>query len=181
MRSLLAPLGLSDAALATPEAPGHSWWPTSFLAPTSEMEPHVEVGLSAIEAAVTGLDLPRSDIALIGFSQGACLALEYTARRGKGLGAAVGLSGGLVGTADGSGQIWGYPDKLFDYDTDLTGVPVLVTCHTQDPHIPLVRAEASARVLTALGAGAEMMIHPGPGHQPMPEGIAAARRMLGTA
>lgn len=145
------------------------------------MEPHVEVGLSAIEAAVTGLDLPRSDIALIGFSQGACLALEYTARRGKGLGAAVGLSGGLVGTADGSGQIWGYPDKLFDYDTDLTGVPVLVTCHTQDPHIPLVRAEASARVLTALGAGAEMMIHPGPGHQPMPEGIAAARRMLGTA
>ncbi|UWQ19479.1 phospholipase [Jannaschia sp. M317] len=178
MRGLLAPLGAEGLAIATPEAPGHSWWPTSFLAPTAQMEGPLAAGLAAVDAAIDGLAVPRTDIAILGFSQGACLALEYAARRGQGLGAVIGLSGGLVGNGDAPGTVYGFGEKVFDYDSDLSGVRALVTCHEADPHIPLGRAAHSARVLGGLGATAQFIAHPGPGHQPMPDGIAAARALL---
>ncbi len=175
MRGLIEPLGATDFAVATPEAQGRSWWPTSFLAPMAQMEGPVRAGLSAIDAALAELNLPRDRVAILGFSQGACLVLEYAARCGAGLGGVIALSGGLVGTADAAGG-----GKAFGYDTDLSGLRALVTCHEGDPHIPLERARRSAAVLENLGASAEMIVHPGPGHQPMPEGIAAARSILAT-
>jgi predicted esterase len=177
----LAPvLGAGDWAVAAPEAEDNSWWPTSFLAPSAQMEPHVARGLDAVEAALERLGLPRAQMAVAGFSQGACLALEYAARRGSGLGAVVAFSGGLVGTADAAGEVYGHGEKAFAYASDLKGMRALVTCHERDPHIPYGRAETSAAVLSALGAEARFLGHPGPGHQPMPDGIAAARAILGT-
>ncbi|TFL18863.1 alpha/beta hydrolase [Jannaschia formosa] len=178
MRGLLAPLGAEGLAVAAPEAPGNSWWPTSFLAPMAQMEAPLARGLAAVDAAVDGLGLPRGEVAVLGFSQGACLALEYAARRGQGLGAVIALSGGLVGSADAPGEVYGHGEKALDYDSGLTGLRALVTCHERDPHIPLVRAERSAGVLAALGAEARFIAHPGAGHQPMPDGIAAARALL---
>ncbi|MEM7489450.1 MAG: dienelactone hydrolase family protein [Pseudomonadota bacterium] len=183
MGSLVAPLGLGGLALAAPDAPGKSWWPTSFLAPMADMAGPLEAGLSAVDEAVASLGVARDAVALVGFSQGACLALEYAARRGAGLGAVIGFSGGLVGTADRGGPdpaLHGQADKAFDYDTDLAGLPILVTCHERDPHIPLKRARDSAVVLERLGAAAQLIEHPGPGHQPMSDGMAAARAMLAT-
>jgi predicted esterase len=183
MRGLLGPLGAEGLAVAAPEAPGRSWWPTSFLAPMAQMEAPLAAGLAAVEEAVAGLGLPRDEVGVVGFSQGACLALDYAARHGAGLGAVVGLSGGLVGTADEGGAseaLYGHAGKAFDYGANLAGLRAVVTCHEADPHIPLARAEASADVLRGLGAAVEFVRHPGPGHQPMPEGIAAARAALGT-
>ncbi|MBM2575349.1 dienelactone hydrolase family protein [Jannaschia sp. Os4] len=176
---LAAPLGVVDRRIALPEAEGNSWWPTSFLAPAAQMAPWVARGLDAVDAAVDALGLPRGDVAVAGFSQGACLALEWAARRGAGVGGVIAFSGGLVGTSDAPGEIYGHGEKAFDYATDLSGVPVLVTCHERDPHIPLARTERSVEVLRALGAEARLIAHPGAGHQPMADGIAVAREMLG--
>ena len=176
--ALVPLLGAGGLKLAAPEAPGQSWWPTSFLAPMARMEAPLAAGLATVERAVEGLGLPRHRVAVLGFSQGACLALEYAARQGAGLGAVIGLSGGLVGTGDAPGEIHGHREKRMDYDTDLTGLRALVTCHEADPHIPLVRARTSAEVLAGLGAEARFIAHPGPGHQPMPDGLAAAREIL---
>ena len=177
---LAAPLGAEGRRIALPEADGNSWWPTSFLAPTAEMARWVARGIDAVEAAVEALALPRGTVAVAGFSQGACLALEWAARRGAGIGGVIAFSGGLVGTADTPGEVegYGFGEKSFDYATDLSGVPVLVTCHARDPHIPLARATRSTDVLGALGARARLVAHPGDGHRPMPDGIAAARAML---
>ncbi|UWQ21334.1 alpha/beta hydrolase [Jannaschia sp. W003] len=179
MRGLVPLLGAEGMAVAAPEADGHSWWPTSFLAPSAEMEPWVERGIAAVEDAVDSLGLPREEVAVLGFSQGACLALEYMARRGAG--GVVAFSGGLVGTGDAGGPdaaLGGYGGKAFDYRTDLVGAPALVTCHERDPHIPLARARESAAVLERLGAAVRLVAHPGAGHQPMPDGLAAARALL---
>ncbi|WP_239025414.1 alpha/beta hydrolase [Roseicyclus persicicus] len=179
-----AALGLPDLALAAPQAPGHSWWPTSFLAPSAQMERHVAQGLAAVDAAIAaltaeGLDCGR--IALAGFSQGGCLALEYAARRG-GLAAVFGLSAGLVGTGDAGPTpdpaLYGHAPKRFDYATDLTGLPVTITVHEQDPHIPLKRAEDSRAAFAALGANAALHVEPGPGHGLTDAGLTAMRATL---
>lgn len=177
-------LALPDLAFAAPQAPGMSWWPTSFLAPSAQMEPHVETGLAAVEAAIEALaseGLSRDRIALAGFSQGGCLALEYAARRG-GVRAVFGLSAGLVGTSDAPGgpqeALYGHGPKRFDYAAQLAGVPVEIAVHAQDPHIPLARAEESLSVFERLGAEARLSVTPGPGHGVGPEAVAAMRGHL---
>ncbi|WP_375550712.1 alpha/beta hydrolase [Rhodophyticola porphyridii] len=179
-----AALGLPDVALAAPDAIGQSWWPTSFLAPHAQMAPYLEAGLHALDRAVEALvegGLARDRIAVAGFSQGACLALEYGARSAD-LGAVIGLSGGLVGTGDAGGgatdALYGYGPKLFDYDNRLEGTPVVIAVHARDPHIPLARAEDSAKVFRTLGAEVELQVTPGDGHGITGDGMAAMRRLL---
>lgn len=169
--SLGTALGLSDLALIAPEAPGSSWWPTSFLAPQAQMDPFVHAGLAAIEGAIAALEgagLPRGQIALAGFSQGGCLALEYAARKGGGLKAVFGYSAGLVGTSDAdepaSEALYGHTPKNFDYTTDLSATPAYIAVHERDHHIPLARARESARVFTRLHAPTTFEITPGAGH-----------------
>jgi phospholipase/carboxylesterase len=177
-------LALPDLALAAPQAPGMTWWPTSFLAPAAQMEPFVEQGMAAIEAAIDALaeeGLSRDRIALAGFSQGGCLTLEYAARRG-GLTAVFGLSAGLVGTGEADGPatdaLYGFGPKAFDYAARLDGVPVEMTVHERDPHIPLARARESEAVFAGLGAKARLSVTPGAGHGIGPEAVATMRGHL---
>ena len=180
-------LALPELAMIAPEAPGLSWWPTSFLAPTAQIDPYVTAGLEAAEAAVSTLQeqgLPRSRIGVLGFSQGGCLALEYVARKGAGLGMGAGLSAGLVGVGDTGGdplpELYGYGDKALDYDTDLSGVPIYASCHAADPHIPHARFTRSATVLEALGADVHARTKPGQGHGIDADDVIALRQMLNT-
>jgi len=183
--SLPAHAGLPEIAAIAPEAPGHSWWPTSFLAPAAQMEPFVEQGLAAVREAVAALEtegLARGRIWLGGFSQGACLAAEAFAREGAGLAGLLAFSGGLVGTGDASDTpdpaLYGQRRKRFDYDGDLDGAQVWLSVHERDPHIPLARARESAEVFAALGAAVEFHPHPGAGHGVMQDDIAALRARL---
>lgn len=170
--------------MVAPEAPGRSWWPTSFLAPSATIEPFVAAGIAAVTDAVGELEsagLPRDRIWLLGFSQGAVLALETFARAGEGLAGVFGLSGGLVGTGDAPGPatdaLYGHGPKLFDYAGRRTG-RVWLSCHERDPHIPLARVRETLAALTELGASVESHIHPGAGHSVMREDIAAMRARL---
>ena len=180
-------LGLTDIAVIAPQAEGYSWWPTSFLAPAARMEPFVQAGMDRIDASIAALTdagLPLNRIALLGFSQGACLALEYAARKGAGLGAVFGLSGALVGTGEAGGPpsqaLYGHAPKLFDYATDLAGTRVILACHTADPHIPLQRVEETAAVMARLGAHVGKHLEPGPGHHLTDAGAKAIRAVLNT-
>lgn len=185
MLALARHLALPDTACLVPEAAGHSWWPNSFLAPLAANAPWVDSALAAVGRvlrSVTDEGSPRRRIALLGFSQGACLTLEYAARYGEGLAAVVGLSGGLIGSADHAGpprdDLYGYPDKSFDYDTALTGTAVFLGCHERDPHIPLARVRTTAAVFERLGATVSTQILPGSGHGITESELGAVRTLL---
>jgi len=182
---LFARAGLEGVAAVAPEAPGRSWWPTSFLASAEDMEPHVLHALDAMEAGVRLLEaegLTRNRIWLGGFSQGACLALETFARRGEGLAGVLAFSGGLIGTADAGGgariELYGHGEKRFDDYGRRDGAQAWISVHERDPHIPLARAVRSAEVLRALGVGVELTVYPGAGHSVLAQDLAALRRLV---
>ena len=175
---------LADVAAILPEAPGRTWWPTSFLAPSAQIEPCVAAGVASVLGAVAELEaegMTRDRIWLMGFSQGACLALETFARAGEGLAGVFGFSGGLIGTSDAGGApeaaLYGHAPKRFDYAGRRSG-QVWLSCHARDPHIPLARVEDTARILSQSGASVETLIHPGAGHGIGAADIAALRRHL---
>jgi predicted esterase len=182
---LMARAALPEVAAIAPEAPGRSWWPTSFLAPMAQMEPFVAAGLAALRGAVATLEaegLPRDRIWLAGFSQGACLALESFARDGAGLAGVFGMSGGLVGLGDAPGApqaaLYGHTPKRFDYPDRRDGAQVWISVHQRDPHIPLQRVQDTAAALKAMGATVETRIYPGEGHGVMPDDLAALRARI---
>jgi phospholipase/carboxylesterase len=181
-------LGLGDVAVIAPQAPGNSWWPTSFLAPTALLQPHLEASLATMNAAISTLmadGLPAAQIWLGGFSQGACLALETFARHKSGLAGVFGLSGGLIGTADAGDEpqadLYGNLTKAFDYPARPSGGRVWLSVHASDPHIPLRRVEDSAFVLEKLGADVQVQIYPGAGHAVLRDDITTMRDWLTSA
>ena len=133
-----------DLAYWAPQAAGNTWYPNRFMAPMESNEPWLSSALAkvgAVLAEVGAAGIPPDRTVLLGFSQGACLALEYGARHAQRYGALVGLSGGLIGP-DGTPR---------DYAGSLAGTPVFLGCSDVDPHIPKERVEHSAVILEGLG------------------------------
>ncbi|NGQ91838.1 phospholipase [Rhodobacter sp. HX-7-19] len=182
--SLMSHAALPDVAAIAPEAPGNSWWPTSFLAPSAQMEPFVTRALAQVTDAISTLTsegIPPGRIWLAGFSQGACLASEAYARMGEPLAGLLAFSGGLVGTGDAEGPpteaLYGHRPKRFDYGGNRKG-RVWLSVHERDPHIPVQRVQDTAATLSALGAAMETKVYPGAGHGVMRDDISALRRCL---
>lgn len=176
----IAPDGV---ALLAPDADDATWYPLSFLAPLEANQPHLGGALEAVARTVAEAEnagIPRDRIALGGFSQGACLTLEYAARSGGRWAGVIALSGGLIGTGE---DPEGKPpaDKLFEYDTDLTGTPVFLGCSDVDPHIPLSRVRRTSLVLTDLGANVDERIYKGMGHNVNRDELEACRALLARA
>ncbi len=167
-------------AYLAPEAAGHSWYPHSFLAPLDRNEPWLSSALGAVgrvmdEIEAGGIGPERA--VLCGFSQGACLALEYAARHPQRYGGVVALSGGLVGSEQL--QAADPPaDKILAYDGDLAGTPVFLGCSDEDPHIPLTRVEHSAEVLGKMGADVTLRVYPGMGHTVNEDEVRFVRGLL---
>lgn len=176
----LAPEIVGDGvAVLAPQAETRTWYPHSFLAPLAANAPWLADAVDAVLRAVAlaeAAGVPRARIAVGGFSQGACLALEAVARAGGRWAGAFALSGGLIGRRD----IDGAPpfDKAFDYPGRLAGTPVFIGGSDVDPHIPLARMEQSADALRAAGATVELRVYPGLGHTVSPGEIQAVREML---
>lgn len=174
----LAPLLASPGVTyVAPQAPGNSWYPHSFLAPVAANEPGISTALAGIELLLENLataGIPAERTLLLGFSQGACLALEFAARQSRHarhnarLGGVIGLSGGVIG-----------PD---DTPRDLTGslgaTPVFLGCGDADLHIPRERVEASAELFQKLGAVVDLRLYPGMGHTVNEDELDAVRAMM---
>lgn len=140
-----------------PQAAGYSWYPNSFLAPIESNEPALSSALAVIAGLLAQLAehaIPPERTIILGFSQGACLSLEFVARHARRYGGLVGLSGGVIGP-DGTPR---------DYPGSLDGTPVFLGCSDVDPHIPKARVIESADIMRRLGGDVTMQLYPGMGH-----------------
>lgn len=179
------PTGEPDVAWLAPKATGGSWLPESFLAPLAENEPNLTSALNRITAITDDLKhkgIPPNRVVLLGFSQGACLVLEHAARFPTPWRAVIAMSGGLLGTDDcdapPSDALNGYGPKAFDYNGDLTGLPIHIGCHLEDPLIPNERVRQSAKILAKMGAKVSVKTNPGTMHGVLPGDLAALRQHL---
>jgi predicted esterase len=160
-----------DIASFAPQATGNTWYPYSFLSPIERNEPYLSSALGAVGDLLAWLEqngVPAERIVLGGFSQGACLALEFAARNARRYGALLGFSGGLIGP-DGAPR---------GYAGSLSGTPVFLGCSDVDMHIPRRRVEESATVLDALGADVTARLYQGMGHTINDDEITRAREIL---
>jgi phospholipase/carboxylesterase len=169
--TLVPALADKGFAFLAPQAAGNTWYPNSFLAPIPSNEPGISSGINAIAdviARISDAGIPLERTMLLGFSQGACLSLEYAARNASRYGGLAGLSGGLIGP-DGTPR--NYPDS-FD------GTPAFLGCSDIDGHIPALRVTETAAVLRHMGANVTMKLYPGMGHLVNEDEIAAVNAMM---
>lgn len=160
----------ADFAILAAGAEGGSWYPQRFFLPLEHNEPSLTRALTTIAALVQEVmaaGIPSERIGLIGFSQGACLALEHTARASKRYGLAAALSGALIGPLD-------TPRSAHD----LRGMPILLGCAESDAHIPLEHVEQSVGVLTDMNAQVTKQIYAGAAHTVFPQEIAWLNQQL---
>jgi len=154
---LAVELNRTGFAYLAPQAANNSWYPQSFLAPIASNEPWLSSALDRLSTVLQRVEeggIPRERTILLGFSQGACLALEFAARHAQRYGGIAALSGGLIGP-DGTPR---------DYPGSFAGTPVFLGCSDRDPHIPKERVQQSAEVLQRLGADVTMRLYPNMGH-----------------
>jgi predicted esterase len=171
MLGLYAALALPQLAALAPQAAGRTWYPHSFLAPLDSNQPYLDSALQRIATLVDdlgGRGVPSTRIALLGFSQGACLTLEFVARHPRGYGAVMGLTGGLIGP----------PGTARDYGGTLAGTPVFLGSSDPDPHVPFERVQETAAVLTRMGASVELRRYPGLSHTINQDELDACRALL---
>ncbi len=158
-------------AFLAPQAAGNAWYPNSFLAPIASNEPDLSSALAVIDgllARINTAGVPLERVVVLGFSQGACLGLEYIARHTRRYGGVVGWSGGLIGP-DGTPR---------DYLGSMGGTPVFLGCSDVDPHVPLGRVELTAETLRRLEGDVTLRVYPGMGHTVNQDEIAFVRGMM---
>ena len=169
--SLREHLKLDDAAILAPRARNNSWYPYSFMAPAEENQPALDSSLKLIQYLVTELlseGIHPYQLYFLGFSQGACLILEYVARYAEAYGGVIAFTGGLIG------------EKLVpeNYSGDFQSTPLLITTGDPDPHVPLSRVEESVDILKTLNADVHLKIYPGRTHTILMEEIELANQLI---
>jgi phospholipase/carboxylesterase len=150
-------LPLKDFAQLAPQATNHTWYPYSFMAPDSQNQPWLNSALDLLQNLVEEVlqqGFKTEDIYLLGFSQGACLTLEFAARNAKRYGGVIAFTGGLIGE-----QI-----NRENYKGDFAGTPVFIGSSDVDMHVPLQRVYASSNILREMGANVIEKIYPGMAH-----------------
>ncbi|GAB3796153.1 dienelactone hydrolase family protein [Spirosoma humi] len=143
-----------DFAFIAPEAQGNTWYPQSFLRPMTENEPYLSSALEVMSSLRARLQsdfnfkLPQ--IYWLGFSQGACLMLEFVARHAAEYGGVFGLSGGLIGPDD--------TPRL--YEGSFYNTPIFLGCSDHDSHVPKKRVLESEAVFRQMGADVTTKLYP---------------------
>lgn len=164
-------LGTDDVAYLAPQAAGNTWYPYSFLSPISQNEPNLTSALNVIAdlvAKIASDGHPSERVIMLGFSQGACLGLEFAARNANRYAAVIALSGGLIGPP---GTPRNYPGAMLE-------TPVFLGCSDIDPHIPLERVHESADVFRRMGARVDERIYKRMGHTINADELAAVRELV---
>jgi phospholipase/carboxylesterase len=155
--SLAGELNVNELAIYAPQANQNSWYPYSFMAPDTDNQPALDSALDMIGEVVDDIlseGISAENIYFLGFSQGACLTLEYITRNARRYGGAVAFTGGLIGQ-----------ELITDhYRGDFAGTPVLITTGDPDPHVPLSRVEESVQQLQAQQANVKLQVYQGRPH-----------------
>ena len=164
-------LNVHEYALFAPEATNNTWYPYSFMAPPQQNEPWLSSALNLVKEAVdaaTEQGISAENIYFLGFSQGACLALEFVARNAKKFGGVVALTGGLIG------------DKIDqdNYTGNFNGTPIFMGTGNPDPHVPIERVKESAIILEKMNAKVHLKVYNGKAHSVSQDEIDEANRLV---
>lgn len=151
-----------------PRAADRSWYPGRFYDPMEDNEPCLGWSLEAIEAAVALTARPLSRVALVGFSQGACIVAEHLARRPAPYGAAAILTGALFGTPDAERMPVG----------SLDGLPMFFGIAERDDWIPLEAVRGTVAAFQRAGARCELRVYDDEEHGVNDDEAAAVRGLL---
>jgi predicted esterase len=170
--TLASEFNQSDFAYLAPQAAGYQWYPYRFIEPIVRNEPYLSSALKLVGDIVNGVvaaGIPKTKIILLGFSQGACLALEYAARNPQRYGGVAGLSGGLIG------------DVLREYSGSMDETQIFLGCSDKDFHIPKERVIESAAIFRGLGANVTARLYPNLGHTVNDDELAEVRGLMSAA
>lgn len=164
-------LDVTDYALIAPQAMNHTWYPNSFLAPPEQNEPWLSSALDVLKTTleeVVAQGIAPENIYFLGFSQGACLTLEFVARYGTKYGGVVAFTGGLIG------------DKIDpkNYSGDFSGTPFFISTGNPDPHVPVERIHESVQILEEMNASVQLKVYNGRPHSISPEEITIANEFI---
>ncbi len=169
--ALAGQLDVTGFAYLAPQAAGNTWYPNRFLMPLADNEPWLSSALALLGETldrIIAAGIPAERVILLGFSQGACLALEYAARHARRYGGIVGLSGALIGP----------DDAPRDYPGSLAGTPAFLGCSDVDFHVPKERVDQTADVLRRLGGQVTERLYPNMEHTVNQDEIDFVRGMM---
>lgn len=169
--SLSAYLNVKDFTLLAPQATGNTWYPYSFMAPPSQNEPWLSSALNILKELVNELNakgIPSEHIYFAGFSQGACLTLEFVTRYAGKYGGVAAFTGGLIG------------DKIYreNYKGDFQQTPVFIGTSNPDPHVPVQRVYATANILKGMNAAVTEKVYDNMGHTIAQDEINLANKIV---
>ena len=171
MLSLTGQFAQPDFAYLAPQAAENTWYPYRFLVPIAQNEPWLSSAMDFIGGVlqqITASGIPPERTILLGFSQGACLTLEFAARNARRYGGVVGLSGALIGPED----------TPRNYENSLEGTPVFLGCSDVDFHVPKERVDETAEVLRKLGGDVTKRLYPNMDHTINQDEIDFVREMM---
>ena len=169
--SLSSYLNVNDFTLMAPQATNNTWYPYSFLAPPSQNEPWLSSALNLLKELLDELSakgISSENIFFLGFSQGACLTLEFIARNAKKYGGVVAFTGGLIG------------DKIYsqNYKGDFQNTPVFIGTSNPDPHVPVERVYATSNILKNMNADVIEKVYSNMGHTINQDEIDQANKLV---
>jgi phospholipase/carboxylesterase len=154
---VVARLSAPSVTFILPRAPRGAWWDARAVDPLtpvaraqlSDALDHLAAVVAAVRATA-----PRQPILLAGFSQGACLAIEYLCAGLPPPDAVVALTGCRVGVpADGRSA------------SAPAGTPVYLSGGDADPWIPVSAFADAAQSLGARGVKLRADLFPGRAHE----------------
>ena len=169
--SLSSHLDVKDFTLLAPQATGNTWYPYSFLVSPAQNEPWLSSALNLLKQLIEELTIKgiqSEQIYFLGFSQGACLTLEFVARNANKYGGVVAFTGGLIG------------DQVYEdnYKGDFQNTPVFIGTSNPDPHVPVERVYATTRILKSMNAAVTEKIYNNMGHTISKDEIENANKIV---
>lgn len=160
-----------ETAVLAPQADQHTWYPASFIAPVEINQPALDHGLALIGQLVDKVvesGIPKSEIYFLGFSQGACLTLEYVSRNATKYAGVIAFTGGLIGEEL----------DLKNYQGNFEQTPILISTSNPDSHVPLKRVKESGGQLESMNAKVRVVAYPGKPHNITDEEIELAGKLI---
>ncbi len=154
---MAAYLNVNEFALLAPEATNNTWYPYSFMSPLLHNEPWVTSALALVQNIVNDIEkagIAKSDIYFMGFSQGACLTLEYVTRNAAKYGGVAAFTGGLIGAEIDS----------INYSGNFDQTPIFIGTSNPDPHVPVGRVYETETILKQMNGNVRVKVYPGMGH-----------------
>jgi len=156
--------------IAAPQATNNAWYPYTFLSPEERNEPWLSSSVTMIKRLIDAISVQirSSCIYIMGFSQGACLALEVASQYAVKYAGVAAFSGGLIGDRINAEK----------YKGNFDGTKIFIGNSDNDPHIPVLRTEESRDVVKKLGADVTFRIYPGMDHTIIPDEIETVRKLM---